>query len=65
MERTYKKIKSNFLRNCKTLGNDSETIIDELDMTIYQHKELRGTPLHDELLRWGECVLENVNRRVA
>ncbi len=61
MHTAINNITNSFLVHYKKLGGTKEAILDELDMAVYQYRELRDTPLHDEVLCWGERVL---NRNV-
>ena len=51
-------IKAAFIHSFYALGDDKETIMDELDMAIYQHKEIRDTVEHDNILFWGSNFLD-------
>lgn len=57
MYSTINQIKKSFLQHHKKLGDTKEEVLDELDMAVYQYRELRDTPLHDDVLCWGERVL--------
>lgn len=41
----------------KERNKNQKMLLDELDMAAYQIRELRDTPQHDDLIRWGDDFL--------
>ncbi len=68
MDRKIDQIKKRFLNylldfamGFKSARAD-ESLLDDLDFLISCDLEIKNTPIHNELLRWGDGVLEKVNR---
>jgi hypothetical protein len=57
MDLKIKVIKAAFFINFFAIGDNKEQILDELDIAIYQHRDLRDTPTHDALLIWADNFL--------
>ena len=51
-------IKAAFLTNFYVIGDNKEQILDELDMAIYQHTQLRDSEEHEKILTWGSNFLD-------
>ncbi len=68
MDRKIDQIKKGFLKYLLdialglTSASKHQSLLDDLDFVINCDLEIRNTPAHNELLRWGACVLERVNR---
>lgn len=58
MNKITQRIKAAFLINFCSLGECKDQILDELDMAIYQHRELRDTKEHDNILFWASDFLD-------
>jgi len=66
MNNQINQIKSSFLKYLIALDYKSvkEDIlrVDDLDFVIACDLGIRNTPMHDDLLRWGDNIMEKVNR---